>query len=356
MVAARGAGHHRAGGHLQQAGGGRRPAAVRAVRLVRAGRGTRRTHGRALAGLPDPGGRSRRHERLGAVVSGPGGRIHDGACATVVVPAVAVRGDPVLPPLGRRTQSPVLRLRLPRAVARASVDLGRRHRPARAPSGGGAAAAWWWRRRNPLVPFAVLGSLAVLLPTSSVLPLLDAYVEHRLYLPIALLGLLAVAAAFATTEALAHRLPGSRTAIHAGRVVVAVAACAALGLATIARNRVYADPLRLWEDSVSTAPESSRAQYNLANLYLARGDYERPSRTIARPSARTPSGSRSLREPRMDVHVARALRRDDRHLSSRPPGRSPDAAAPSEPGARLPAHAAAGGCAAARRAGRGAGT
>lgn len=140
--------------------------------------------------------------------------------------------------------------------------------------GAGAVAAWSVRARHPLVTFAVLGSLIVLAPTSSVMPLADVYFEHRLYLPIGLLAMGAAAMLFSGGEAAWRRgwLPRvvARTLLAAG----AVAACGALLALTAGRNEIYRDPLRLWQDSVAKAPDGERLQYNLANEYVRRGQPE----------------------------------------------------------------------------------
>ena len=131
--------------------------------------------------------------------------------------------------------------------------------------------AWRARPRYPLATFALWASAVALAPTSSVLPLTDVYVEHRLYLPIALVALLAVTAGFSATAALERRGGLTRRLVRAGRLTAALATLVTLGALTIARNTVYADPLRLWEDSVAKAPASERALFNLANEYGRRG-------------------------------------------------------------------------------------
>lgn len=143
-------------------------------------------------------------------------------------------------------------------------------------SGLVAAAVGW--RRQPLITYAILGSAIVLIPTSSVVPLADAYVEHRLYLPIGLLAMGGVAAAFGMGEAVIRRrwlpAPFIRGTMVAAAVVVSIGLC---GL-TIARNELYGDPLRLWQDSVAKAPENDRAHAFLAREYERRGQRELAAR------------------------------------------------------------------------------
>jgi protein O-mannosyl-transferase len=138
-----------------------------------------------------------------------------------------------------------------------------------------ALAAWRLRRRAPLVFFCSFASAIVLVPTSSILPLTDAYFEHRLYLPIAFLALLVVTTAFSACEALVRRGWLTREAARIARVAAAGALVATLVPLTLARNSVYADPLRLSLDTVAKAPRSARARYNLANDYARRGQPEK---------------------------------------------------------------------------------
>ena len=134
-----------------------------------------------------------------------------------------------------------------------------------------AVAAWRVRRHYPLVTFCLLAGGVALAPTSSVLPLTDVYVEHRLYLPIAFLALLGTTTVFSASAAAVRRGWLPAPAARPLRVAATLAVLGTLLALTVARNRVYADPLRLWEDSVAQAPRSERALFNLANEYARRG-------------------------------------------------------------------------------------
>ncbi|HXC52941.1 MAG TPA: tetratricopeptide repeat protein [Candidatus Limnocylindrales bacterium] len=128
----------------------------------------------------------------------------------------------------------------------------------------GALALW---RRQPLATFAVFGSAVVLTPTSSLLPLADFYVEHRMYLPIAFLAMAVVPAANAALQRFAPH------ANAAGRIGAALAlvVVATLAIATTRRNALLSDPVAMMEDSLAQAPNNERVQYNLANAYKRMG-------------------------------------------------------------------------------------
>lgn len=121
------------------------------------------------------------------------------------------------------------------------------------------AAAWVLRKRFPLASFGVVAALVMFSPTSSVMPILDAAAERRLYLP--MLGLVLVLA-----EALGRWRPPARVA--AG---VAVAVLAILAVLTFQRNQVWADDLVFWQDVVAKSPHNGRGHFQLGVAYYGRG-------------------------------------------------------------------------------------
>ena len=113
---------------------------------------------------------------------------------------------------------------------------------------GGALALAGWAvvalPRRPAAAFSILAFLLLLAPTSSLLPVQDVCVEHRMYL----------AAAIPITAAVV--LVASHT-----QVLLPVAATAVVVLATLtaARNIVYRSPLAAWHDAVVKSDGSSRS-------------------------------------------------------------------------------------------------
>ncbi len=126
-----------------------------------------------------------------------------------------------------------------------------------------AAAALAARRWPGLGGVAIWAAL-VLAPTSSVFPLRDPAVEHRMYLPLAAVIVFTVVAAGAGLRwfATVRRLPPA----WAGRAALGLvlAAAAGLGLLTIRRNALYRSPVLLYADVVAHRPDSVRGHQNLA--------------------------------------------------------------------------------------------
>jgi len=119
-----------------------------------------------------------------------------------------------------------------------------------------AAAAVYGLVRRSLAGFAGVCFLAVLAPSSSVLPLTtQTAAEHRMYLPLAALAL---AGAGALRACLGRR-----------SVPVFAALAGGLALLTIARNGDYRSEVRMWTDTVAKRPGNARARYNLG-LALSR--------------------------------------------------------------------------------------
>ncbi|HEY2386116.1 MAG TPA: tetratricopeptide repeat protein [Candidatus Binatia bacterium] len=133
-----------------------------------------------------------------------------------------------------------------------------------------ALLAWLVRTRRGAAAFWLGLALLALAPSSTFVPIADLVFEHRMYLPV---GGFAVLAALAGTG-LGRRAP--RLATLGGLAVVV-----ALGSATIARNRLWHDPVALWEDALAKAPSKPRVFRNLINAYEERGDRANAARVAA---------------------------------------------------------------------------
>jgi protein O-mannosyl-transferase len=113
------------------------------------------------------------------------------------------------------------------------------------------ATTVWALVRKPAPGFAGAWFFVILAPSSSVVPLVtQTMAEHRMYLPLAAIVVLAVAALW--------RLGGARI------LWLPVAASVGLGAATVARNHDYRNVVAIWNDNVATYPQSARGHNNLA--------------------------------------------------------------------------------------------
>ena len=140
-------------------------------------------------------------------------------------------------------------------------------------------AAWFYRKSWPLASYGFLVFLVLLAPTSSVIPILDVFAEHRLYLPFIGLTLLSLE--------LLRRL---NVAQATWACIAILAICSAL---TFQRNRLWGDSVLLWSDAVSKSPKKSRPNFQLAYAY-----YERNQCANALPYFEI-AGAIDKRNPRM---------------------------------------------------------
>ena len=113
-------------------------------------------------------------------------------------------------------------------------------------------AAFRYRRRFPLAAFGFFAFGALLLPTSSVIPIRDVIADRRLYLP--MIGLLLI-----TIEFLRRWNPG-RTAL------IATFSCisALMAFGSYQRNEKWKSAVSLWADAVEKNPDKARVQFGLA--------------------------------------------------------------------------------------------
>ncbi len=131
-----------------------------------------------------------------------------------------------------------------------------------------ATTVWAWRRR-PALGFLGVWFFCILALTSSVIPIADVAVEHRMYLPLAAVVTLAVAGVFLIGKRLAgaRRMLGTVLGWVAGTAVVLP-----LSLLTIQRNADYRSEYSIWRDTVEKCPENPRAHNNLGLILLEEGN------------------------------------------------------------------------------------
>jgi Flp pilus assembly protein TadD len=142
-----------------------------------------------------------------------------------------------------------------------------------------AGTVWAWRRR-PAAGFLGAWFFLILAPTSSFVPVADAIVEHRMYLPLAAV----VAAVVLTAVALGNRLFNKQQGVVLGCVASGFVV-ALLTFLTIQRNRDYKSALTIWQDTVEKYSSNARAHSNLGlaldqagRLQEAIGHYEQALR------------------------------------------------------------------------------
>lgn len=118
-------------------------------------------------------------------------------------------------------------------------------------------ATLWAIFRRP--EWAFLGGwfFLILLPTSSIVPIQDVAVEHRMYLPLVAIVTLVVLGTYSVFSRFANARP------HAWGYALATLAVVALGGLTLARNEVYRTNESFWRDVIFKEPGNVRGHSNL---------------------------------------------------------------------------------------------
>ncbi len=141
--------------------------------------------------------------------------------------------------------------------------------PALAVCLGVVLLGWWLARRRPRYGFPVLAYVLLHLIESGPVNL-ELVFEHRMYLPMTMLALLAATAVRDLAAGGAEAAPAPRAA----PILVLLALLVPLALATHARNTVWRTPLTMWQDAAAKSPHSYRARNNLGNSYFLARRYD----------------------------------------------------------------------------------
>ncbi len=132
----------------------------------------------------------------------------------------------------------------------------------------------WQLSKNTALGFCGAWFFLTLAPTSSIMPIADALVEHRMYLALAAVSVAFVFGVFSVLKKSMNALALKAT------VALCVLIGLALGAATIARNTDYADYLGMLNDVIAKRPENPRAYSMIAMDALKKGDNAQALRFI----------------------------------------------------------------------------
>jgi len=121
----------------------------------------------------------------------------------------------------------------------------------------------WNVRKRPVISLGIFWFFVTLSVESSIIPIKDALVEHRLYLP--MFGF-----ALTVTYLIFHFLSKKISWAIAISVVIILS----LGTATYLRNEVWRDSVTLWADVVLKSPKNIRGYNNLAFVLDKKGRFE----------------------------------------------------------------------------------
>ena len=132
----------------------------------------------------------------------------------------------------------------------------------------------WALRGRPWLGFSGAWFFLILSPTSSVMPIQDQAVEHRMYLPLAGVVVVAVVGGrWALLKLLALTPWGGRRAAMIPTMLL-LAILVILGGRTILRNRDYHSSVTMWSDNAALRPYNARVRNNLGSALWGMGKVE----------------------------------------------------------------------------------
>ncbi|HSC29938.1 MAG TPA: tetratricopeptide repeat protein, partial [Vicinamibacterales bacterium] len=129
------------------------------------------------------------------------------------------------------------------------------------------AMAIRFRRAEPLAAFGIVWFVAAIAPSSSFVALREGMAEHRVY--VASAGLLAAFGALSRRALV--RMAGASPRAPVGYISVVLVVASVLSALTLARNNVWADPVRLWSEAVVHAPGMWEPLYALGDALRTAG-------------------------------------------------------------------------------------
>ena len=119
----------------------------------------------------------------------------------------------------------------------------------------------------------VLAFFLILAPTSSVVPIADLCVEHRMYLPLAMV--VSGVCLLGNRVRIALEANAQRPGVVLSGVVLGLIGCLiVLGWRTDLRNREYGNGITLWNTVLEARPENPRAWFMLGSEYFGRNRFD----------------------------------------------------------------------------------
>ncbi|MHC4990330.1 MAG: tetratricopeptide repeat protein, partial [Planctomycetota bacterium] len=131
----------------------------------------------------------------------------------------------------------------------------------------------WALLRRPRLGFLGAWFFLILAPTSSVVPIRDLAVEHRMYLPLAAIIAATMLAGGVVLRGIGRRLNASDRLLFSISALTLLAITVALTIRTVRRNEDYRSEVAMWQSVVGARPHA-RSRQNLGRALLLDGRVE----------------------------------------------------------------------------------
>jgi tetratricopeptide (TPR) repeat protein len=137
--------------------------------------------------------------------------------------------------------------------------------------------------KKPKIGFVGFVFFLVLGPTSSIIPIRDLAVEHRMYLPLASIIILVV---LGLSYVLNRMVKNEQMAANllVGLCILIALPC---GVATYIRNTEYQEPIKIWRGVAEVAPWNRRAVHNYGFLLMEDKQYSKAVQVFKSAKERT---------------------------------------------------------------------
>lgn len=122
--------------------------------------------------------------------------------------------------------------------------------------------SFWLLFKRPAIGFVAVSFFFILAPTSSIVPIIDVAFEHRMYLPLACVCVLAAIGLGVAIET--WRRGQSQESKYQLLLLIGLTLAVLLGIRTEYRNLDYHSHIALWMSTVEARPMNLRANHNLA--------------------------------------------------------------------------------------------
>lgn len=114
----------------------------------------------------------------------------------------------------------------------------------------------------------------ILAPTSSIMPILDLAVEHRMYLPLAPVLICLFIGAYAFANRFISGNPALASHMRMVTLICVTSVLTIFGCLTVLRSDDYRNSLSIWQDTVAKRPNNARAHSNYAHALHQAGNLD----------------------------------------------------------------------------------
>lgn len=168
------------------------------------------------------------------------------------------------------------------------------------------AGTVWGLTRKPALGFVGVWFFLTLAPTSSFIPFKDPVFEHRMYLPLAAVIVLAVIVGSAALRRLSVLGAWSNGRLRSTSSVLVALVVMAFVHGTLRRNLDYRSEMIMWRDVVVKQPNNPRAHLGIGTVLFSRGKAAKANSTVLFSRGKAAQASKAREEAKRAFASAEA--------------------------------------------------